>query len=60
MGPLPPRFRPAFLGYLNNPAAAAAMIDPDGWLHTGDIAIADEDGWFTIVDRAKELIKYKG
>jgi len=48
------------LGYLGNPAATAAMIDGDGWLHSGDVAVVDEDGWFTIVDRVKELIKYKG
>jgi acyl-CoA synthetase (AMP-forming)/AMP-acid ligase II len=47
-------------GYLNRPDATAAMIDPDGWLHTGDIGYADEDGCFFIVDRLKELIKYKG
>jgi acyl-CoA synthetase (AMP-forming)/AMP-acid ligase II len=47
-------------GYLNNPAATAAMIDGDGWLHTGDVAVVDGEGWFTIVDRVKELIKYKG
>jgi acyl-CoA synthetase (AMP-forming)/AMP-acid ligase II len=47
-------------GYLNNPAATAAMIAPDGWLRTGDIGFADDDGYFHIVDRAKELIKYKG
>jgi len=47
-------------GYFNNPEATAAMIDREGWLHTGDLGIADEDGWLTIVDRVKELIKYKG
>jgi acyl-CoA synthetase (AMP-forming)/AMP-acid ligase II len=47
-------------GYLNRPDATAAMIDPDGWLHTGDVGYADEDGCFFIVDRLKELIKYKG
>jgi acyl-CoA synthetase (AMP-forming)/AMP-acid ligase II len=48
------------LGYLNRAEATAATIDPDGWLHTGDIGYADADGHFYIVDRAKELIKYKG
>jgi acyl-CoA synthetase (AMP-forming)/AMP-acid ligase II len=47
-------------GYLNQPEATAAMVDDDGWLHTGDLAYADNDGNFTIVDRLKELIKYKG
>ncbi len=47
-------------GYLNNPEATAETIDEDGWLHTGDVAIVDEDGYFSIVDRIKELIKYKG
>ena len=50
----------AMLGYLNNPQATAATIDADGWLHTGDIVTVDEQGWFRVVDRAKELIKYKG
>jgi acyl-CoA synthetase (AMP-forming)/AMP-acid ligase II len=47
-------------GYLNNPEATAATLDRDGWLHTGDVAVVDEDGYFRIVDRLKELIKYKG
>lgn len=47
-------------GYLNRPEATAATIDEEGWLHTGDIAYADSDGYFYIVDRLKELIKYKG
>ncbi len=47
-------------GYLNNPQATAHTIDPDGWLHTGDVARVDEDGSLWIVDRIKELIKYKG
>lgn len=47
-------------GYLNNPDATAAMIDSEGWLHTGDVGYADEEGWFYIIDRVKELIKYKG
>lgn len=48
------------VGYLNNPEATARTIDADGWLHTGDIGYADEAGHFYIVDRVKELIKYKG
>ena len=47
-------------GYLNNAEATAATIDDDGWLHTGDVAVIDEDHHVSIVDRVKELIKYKG
>jgi acyl-CoA synthetase (AMP-forming)/AMP-acid ligase II len=47
-------------GYLNNPEATAQMVDPDGWLRTGDIGHVDDDGYFYVVDRVKELIKYKG
>ncbi|HET7746985.1 MAG TPA: AMP-binding protein [Vicinamibacteria bacterium] len=47
-------------GYLGRPDATAAMIDGEGWLHTGDVGYADRDGYFYVVDRVKELIKYKG
>jgi acyl-CoA synthetase (AMP-forming)/AMP-acid ligase II len=47
-------------GYLNNADATDATLDADGFLHTGDVAVIDADGVVTIVDRAKELIKYKG
>jgi acyl-CoA synthetase (AMP-forming)/AMP-acid ligase II len=47
-------------GYLNQPDATAHTVDEDGWLHTGDVARVDEDGYVYIVDRIKELIKYKG
>lgn len=47
-------------GYIGDEAATRGTIDSDGWLHTGDIGYYDEDGEFFIVDRIKELIKYKG
>jgi acyl-CoA synthetase (AMP-forming)/AMP-acid ligase II len=47
-------------GYLNNEIATAETIDDDGWLHTGDLAQVDANGCVYIVDRLKELIKYKG
>ncbi len=47
-------------GYLNNPKATAETLLEDGWLRTGDIARIDENGFTFIVDRLKELIKYKG
>ena len=47
-------------GYLNQPAATADAIDAEGWYHTGDVGYVDADGFFFIVDRTKELIKYKG
>lgn len=47
-------------GYLNNEEATKATIDDDGWLHTGDVAIIDAHHHVSIVDRVKELIKYKG
>jgi len=47
-------------GYLNNPRATTESITPDRWFKTGDIAIIDNEGFYYIVDRKKELIKYKG
>lgn len=47
-------------GYLNNPEATAATVDAQGWLHTGDIGYVDDDDEVFIVDRVKEIIKYKG
>lgn len=47
-------------GYLRNSQATAEMIDNEGWLRTGDIGYADEKGRLFVVDRLKELIKYKG
>jgi long-subunit acyl-CoA synthetase (AMP-forming) len=48
------------LGYLNNEEATLQTIDSDGWLHTGDVAYYDDEEYFYIVDRTKELIKVKG
>jgi 4-coumarate--CoA ligase len=49
-----------FAGYLNDPEATKNTIDEDGWLHTGDIGFVDDDDEIFIVDRLKEIIKYKG
>ena len=48
------------LGYLNRPDATAETLDADGYLHTGDVAVYHDGGYFSIVDRVKELIKYHG
>ncbi len=47
-------------GYLNRPQETADSIDGEGWYHTGDVGYVDDEDFFFIVDRTKELIKYKG
>ncbi|CAK9178348.1 unnamed protein product [Ilex paraguariensis] len=47
-------------GYFQNKAATASTLDSDGWLRTGDLCYIDDDGFVFVVDRLKELIKYKG
>ncbi|MFZ9082931.1 MAG: AMP-binding protein [Ilumatobacteraceae bacterium] len=49
-----------FVGYWNDAAATARVLDDDGWLHTGDIATVDGDGYLYLLDRAKDLIIVSG
>jgi long-chain acyl-CoA synthetase len=49
-----------FHGYDDDPEATGRVLDADGWLHTGDIATADEDGYLYLVDRAKDLVIVSG
>ncbi|HVF33607.1 MAG TPA: AMP-binding protein [Acidimicrobiales bacterium] len=49
-----------FAGYWNDEAATDRALDPDGWLRTGDVAVADDDGYLYIVDRAKDLVIVSG
>lgn len=49
-----------FVGYVGDDEANAAAFDSDGWLKTGDLCYIDQDGFLYIIDRLKELIKYKG
>ena len=56
MGELCTRGYSVMLGYWKNEAATAEAIDKDGWMHTGDLAIMDEDGYVDIVGRIKDMI----
>lgn len=47
-------------GYFSNEEATSSTLDSEGWLRTGDVCYIDEDGFIFVVDRLKELIKYKG
>ena len=47
-------------GYIGDPEATSATLVADGWLRTGDLCYVDEEGFLFVVDRLKELIKYKG
>ncbi|KAF9663250.1 hypothetical protein SADUNF_Sadunf17G0018800 [Salix dunnii] len=47
-------------GYTGDPGATSTTLDPDGWLRTGDLCYIDDEGFVFVVDRLKELIKYKG
>src|SRR5262249_24612069 len=49
-----------FAGYWNDPEATARVLSADGWLRTGDVAVADDDGYLWLVDRTKDLIIVSG
>jgi long-chain acyl-CoA synthetase len=59
-GELMIRSETVFAGYFKDPAATAAVLEPDGWLHSGDIATIDEHGFVTITDRKKDIIVTAG
>ncbi|WP_445672985.1 fatty acid CoA ligase family protein [Pseudomonas inefficax] len=56
IGELCTRGYSVMLGYWNNPKATAESIDEDGWMHTGDLAVMDEQGYVRIVGRSKDMI----
>ena len=49
-----------FSGYWNDAEATARVLSPDGWLHTGDVGVADTDGWLALVERAKDVVIVSG
>jgi long-chain acyl-CoA synthetase len=49
-----------FAGYWDDPGATRAALTAEGWLRTGDIAVVDDEGWLSIVDRAKDVIIVSG
>ncbi len=49
-----------FVGYWHDPKATARVLTEDGWLRTGDIAVVDDDGWLSLVDRVKDLVIVSG
>lgn len=54
------RGRNVMMGYLGNEAATAKAIDPDGWLHSRDMGTLDENGFFTVTCRIKEILVTSG
>jgi long-chain acyl-CoA synthetase len=59
-GELLVRSETVFKGYFKDPEATAAVISEDGWLHTGDVAQLDEDGFISITDRKKDILVTAG
>jgi long-chain acyl-CoA synthetase len=49
-----------FAGYWNDAEASARVLSSDGWLHTGDVGVADENGWLSLVERAKDVVIVSG
>lgn len=55
-----PTFGDLTSGYVGDPGATSATLSSDGWLRTGDLCYIDDEGFVFVIDRLKELIKYKG